>query len=102
MILPCKSLKHTNYRHWGDNLFISIATIHECYKLPQRTLLSSTVRKDCAGYPPIVKEHSKATKRKLNFSTGDCEAMFTSGPPAVVSVLWMDTEKTRFLGAGAR
>ncbi len=49
LLLLCESLKHSNYCLWGDNLFVSMATIAACYQIPQKIFPSGTPRRDAAG-----------------------------------------------------
>ncbi len=101
LLLLCESLMHSNYCLWADNLFVSMTTISAWYQMPQKVCLSGTARKDAAGYPSILNQHSLASKKDFSSATGEYEALHTRVPPESVAVLWMNSEKTRFLGSSS-
>ena len=101
MLNLCRSLSHKNHRMFADNLFVSMASITASYELLQQVFLSGTASKNCIGFPSVLKLHSEKGFKYLDLQTVDYEAIDSTGAPMTVATVWCDSEKTRFLGAGA-
>lgn len=58
-------------------------------------------RSDSVGFLRILKEHSKASKKKFTLLEGEYECMYILEQPSTAAVVWFDSDKTRFIGAGS-